>query len=112
MYLDAEDRLTGDRLLRRPDHSGSVSLGYARGAVGATFVLIHAGERPDITDLVPFGRVINQPYTTADLTVRYAMGALSPYVKVENLTDEAYEEVFGYPSARRRAVVGVRYTMR
>jgi vitamin B12 transporter len=111
MYLDAEDELTGDHLLRRPDHSGSVSLGYDRGPVGATFVVIHAGERPDITDLLPFGRVVNEPYTTADLTVRYSMGALSPYVKVENLTDEAYEEVFGYPSARRRAIVGVRYTM-
>jgi len=33
-------------------------------------------------------------------------------VRVENLTDEQYEEVFGYPSAPRRFSAGVRYTVR
>jgi outer membrane cobalamin receptor len=32
-------------------------------------------------------------------------------VKIENLTDVEYEEVLGYASPSRRAVVGVRYSM-
>jgi vitamin B12 transporter len=99
-------------LLRRPEHSGSASLDYERGPLSATMVVVHTGHRADVTDLFPFGRVTADAYTTADLTLRYRLGRAVPYLKFENLTDERYEEVFGYPSARRRAVVGIRYALR
>lgn len=112
MWLDTEDEETGEDLLRRPQHSGSIALGYHAGAYSAQFVVIHKGRRDDVTDLFPFGTVSNDAYTTADVTVHYRMGAFSPYVKLENLTDESYEEVFGYESGRRRAIVGLRYQIR
>jgi vitamin B12 transporter len=99
-------------LLRRPEHSGSASLDYERGPLSATMVVVHTGGRADVTDLFPFGRVTADAYTTADLTLRYRLGRVVPYLKFENLTDERYEEVFGYPSARRRAVAGIRYALR
>lgn len=111
-WLDTEDEATGDRLLRRPEHSGSVSLGYHHGAYAAQLVVTHKGRRDDVTDLFPFGIVSNEANTTADFTVHYAMGAFTPYVKIENLSNESYEEVFGYPSAPRRAIVGLRYVIR
>lgn len=111
-WLDTEDDASGDALLRRPRHSGSLALGYGRGAYDAEVVLIHKGARADITDLFPFGVVRNDAYTTADLTLRHRRGALVPYLKLENLTDERYEEVYGYRSPGRRAVVGVRYAVR
>ncbi|MGN6183319.1 MAG: TonB-dependent receptor plug domain-containing protein [Thermoanaerobaculia bacterium] len=111
-WLDTEDEATGERLLRRPEHSGSVALGYHHGAYDAQFVVTHKGQRDDVTDIFPFGVVSNEANTTADFTFHYAMGALSPYVKIENLTDESYEEVFGYRSAPRRAMIGVRYEIK
>ncbi|HET8797246.1 MAG TPA: TonB-dependent receptor, partial [Thermoanaerobaculia bacterium] len=111
-WLDTEDEATGERLLRRPEHSGSIALGYTRGAYDAQLVVAHKGDRDDIRDIFPFGIVVNEASTTADFTIHYAMGALAPYLKVENLTGESYEEVFGYRSAPRRAMVGVRYTIR
>ncbi len=111
-WLKAIDEATDEQLLRRPKNSGSIAIGYDLAAVSAEVVVIHSGERPDITDLFPFGRVTNDPHTTADVTLRYDAGNFSPFLKLENATDERYDDVFGYPSARRRAVVGVRYTLR
>jgi vitamin B12 transporter len=110
-FLDTEDEASGEPLLRRPEHAGSIALGYHAGPLSTQLVVIHAGARPDVTDLLPFGRVTNRAYTTADVTVRYDVGSLAPYLKLENATDEAYEEVFGYPSARRRFIAGIRYSL-
>lgn len=110
-WLDAEDNATGERLLRRPEHSGSISLGYDFEPFSAQLVVIHSGDRADVTDLLPFGRVSNEAYTTADVTLGYHVGAIKPYIKIENAIDERYEEVFGYASAGRRFITGVRYTL-
>jgi len=111
-WLDTEDRDTGERFLRRPEHSGSVALRWSDRAWAASAVALHTGERPDITDLFPWGRVISEAHTTVDLLVERSFGAMAPYVKIENATDERYEEIYGYPSAGRRAIVGVRYSPR
>jgi vitamin B12 transporter len=111
-YLDTQDDSTGDDLLRRPRHSGSLALGYDLDPFTAELVVAHTGARLDITDLFPYGNVTNEVHTIADLTLRYTFGAITPYVRVENLTDERYDEVFGYPSAPRRFSGGVRYTVR
>jgi len=111
-WLDTEQRDTGETLLRRPRHSGSLSLGYDSGKLNSQLVLVHNGKRADVTDIFPYGRVTNSGYTTADVIVQYRVGAVTPYVRIENATDEKYEEVFGYPSAGRRFVAGVRYHFR
>lgn len=111
-WLDTEQKETGETLLRRPEHSGSLSLGYSRRAWRTTVVIVHNGSRADVTDLAPFGRVNNEAYTVGDATLQYAMGPFVPYVKLENLTDEDYQEVFGYPSQGRRLVAGLRFTLR
>ncbi len=111
-WLDTEQQDTGEALLRRPEHSGSLSIGYAYRAWRTTVVAVHNGTRADVTDLAPFGRVTNDAYTTADATVQYAVAAFVPYLKLENVTDEEYQEVFGYPSQGRRLVAGLRYTLK
>jgi outer membrane receptor protein involved in Fe transport len=54
---------------------------------------------------------MNAAYTTADVTFRYNAGAFTPFVKVENATNKRYDEVFGYPSATRRVIAGIRYSL-
>lgn len=111
-WLDSEDEATGEELPRRPEHSGSLAIGYDFAPFSAQLVIAHQGQRLDVTDLAPFGFVTNEAHTIADVTLHYHFGGLAPYVKVENVTDENYEEVFGYPSAPRRFIAGVRWSMR
>ncbi len=108
-FLDTEQTSTGDALLRRPKHSGSVSLSYAAGAFGSTLVVLHQGLRDDILPISPYSRVESEAHTTADLNLKYRIGQLEPYLRIENLTDESYEEVRGYASPRRRVLIGLRY---
>ena len=111
-WLDTEAVETGEALLRRPEHSGSFSAGARFGSILTNLVIIHSGERADVTDLFPFGRVVSEAYTLADLKIEYDAGAFAPYLKIENLTNEEYQEIFGYPSPRRRAIAGFRWSTR
>lgn len=107
-WLRTEEQSTGLRFLRRPSRSGSVALRWTPGpwAIGAAAV--HVGSRDDLTDLYPWGRVAAPSHTTVDLMIERHIGDLAPYARLENAGDAAYEEVFGYPSPGRRAVLGVR----
>ena len=109
-YLDATEEPSGLQLVRRPKHSGSIAFGYDYAAYTTQLVIARVGSRPDVTDLFPFGNVTNRAYTVADLTVRWNAGSFAPYAKVENLANTKYQEVFGYPSPTRRAIVGIRVT--
>ena len=108
--LDSDDG-RGHELVRRPRHSGSLSLGYLRGTLDTSLTIRYTGARQDIEPVLPFGVVGVDAYTTADVTLQHRRGKLVPYIKLENITDEKYEEVLGYPSPGRRAVLGLRLTM-
>jgi vitamin B12 transporter len=110
-YLDTKEAATEKALLRRPHNSGSFTLTYRRGGVDSSLVLLNAGRRDDIMPVAPFARVSDRAYTTLDANVQVHLERFTPYVKIENATDTRYEEVRGYPSPRRRAIVGVRFTM-
>lgn len=111
-YLDARDDQTARQpLLRRPRNSGSLVLTYRRGAADTSLVVLHSGRRDDIMPVAPFSRVSDRAHTTVDANVQMHFERFTPYVKIENATDTKYEEVRGYPSPRRRAIVGVRFAM-
>jgi vitamin B12 transporter len=107
----AEDEATHLRLARRPKHSGSAFLGWRSGAVDTNVVLLRMGEREDSEATFPFGRVTDRGFTTVDANVQLHLGSVTPFVKIENLRDAHYEEVRGYSSPRRRAIVGLRIGM-
>jgi vitamin B12 transporter len=104
-----EEEATGLSLLRRPRHSGSLFLQHRSGNVRSGLVVQYTGERADVLAVAPFGRTTSDAYTTLDANVQLDLGRFTPYVKVENLTDVEYEEVMGYPSPRRRVIVGLRF---
>jgi vitamin B12 transporter len=109
----------GRRLLRRPTHSGSLSLTYrlaARGSVSGS--ALYVGRRDDLDfDPVTFQptRATLRAYTRLDLSgecallrSRGAQPGLAATFKVENLLDVRYEQVLHFPSRRRAAFVGLR----
>jgi vitamin B12 transporter len=110
-YLDAEQLDSGLELLRRPRHSGSAFVSARHGITELTVVVLRTGAREDILPVLPFSRTTNEAHTTVDANVQLDLGRFTPYVKIENATDTRYEEVRGYVSPSRRAVVGVRFTM-
>jgi vitamin B12 transporter len=110
-WLDTEQLDSGLPLLRRPRHSGSAFISYRQGISDWSLLLLRTGVRDDILPVLPFSRTTNRAHSTVDAHVQFDLGRLTPYVKVENLTDEDYEEVRGYPSPSRRAIVGIRFAM-
>jgi vitamin B12 transporter len=110
-YLDTEQLDSGLQLLRRPKHSGSAFLSVRHGITELNVTLLRTGVRQDILPVLPFTRTTNDAHTTIDANVQLDLGRFTPYVKIENVTDVEYEEVRGYVSPSRRAVVGVRFRM-
>jgi len=97
-YLEAVNQSAGIRLLRRPRHSGNVDLwsdfgrGFSAGAgvrVVAQREDVHAGN---------FATIEGEDYTVVRLYAAWAIGdRLTVRARVENVLDESYEEVHGYP---------------
>jgi vitamin B12 transporter len=110
-FTDTEEKSSGEQLLRRPRHAGSLFLGYRKGIVDTSAVVQYTGARVDVLPVSPYSHVTAGSHTVLDATVQFDLGRFTPYVRVENLTDEDYEEVLGYASPGRRAVVGVRFGM-
>lgn len=105
-YLETEDQ-AGQRLLRRPKWSGSLTVGnrwtWGQGEVS----LVYVGRRPDL-DPVSFARVAQGGFVTANLAAALPLAELlAATVRVENLADRAYQEVRGYPAPGRRVFLGL-----
>lgn len=101
-WLDAEDRTTGEPLLRRPEWSGSLQLGWQRSGFDGGAVVRYHGERFDV------GQVRLPGYTVVDLTASWRAHAhFAPFARIENLLDRDYEEAIGYPALERSWVIGV-----
>ena len=106
-YLDAEDRTTGLALLRRPRHRASLALSWRPVHVLTISPrAIFVGRRPDVDGLT-FARTESPSYTRVDLSVRWDLGRIAPYARLENATDRRFAEVNGYPAPRRRWAGGV-----
>ncbi len=106
-YLTAEDQTTGNRLNRRPRHRAYLAATvrpWARwlGTLRATYT----GARPDV-DGVTFAPVEDPSYLRFDLLAQFDAKRFRPFVRVDNLTDEEYEEADGYPATGRRFVGGI-----
>jgi vitamin B12 transporter len=105
----------GDELIRRPTHSGSVVVSYARPwGMSLGTAVSYVGKRPD-TDFsqFPSPRVTLPAYTKVDLSAEYPLtglkrGGLSLNARVDDLFDKRYEDVFHFASPRRTILVGGR----
>lgn len=105
----AENSDTHQRLLRRAQHSGSLSVNYRflqRFSAYTTIAVV--GDRPDF-DGKTFGRTSNPGYITANLGLSADMCRnFTIFGRVENLFDRQYEEAFGFPSLGRTVWGGCR----
>ncbi len=104
----------GDELIRRPSHSGSFVVSYARPAgVSLGTAVTYVGKRPDIDFAqFPSPRVTLPAYTkldlSAELPVRLGPGGFMLTARLENLFDRKYQEVLGFAAPGRAILIGGR----
>ncbi len=106
----------GQRLLRRPDHAASVAASRVARWGSASVTAYWVGDRLDENFATyPAARVTLPAYlrldAAAELDVAAARGArpdVGLTLKVENLLDARYQQVFNFPSRRRAVYAGVR----
>lgn len=113
-YVDSEllsGRLAGRPIPRIPTHVGNVGLTWTPIPRLSLFTEVHVSSRQFDT----FGEVFNSGHTRVDvggsyrLLNRYAfLQALDVTARVQNLLDEGYAEVRGFPALGINALVGLR----
>lgn len=110
-YLDAQDTVTQTRLLRRPRHSANVDVAHDFGGgftAGAGVAV--AAQREDV-DAATFLTVDAEDYTVARVYAAWQVNAaFAVKARLENLFDERYEAVNGYPARGFGAFAGVEWT--
>ncbi len=113
-YLDASEPTFGNsriRELRRPKHSGSVTIDGMRGKFTYGASIAYAGRRAD-TDFNLFERVSLSPYWLAGARVSYALRpGVELFGRVANAFDDRYQDVVGYRTEGRSAYAGLRLAL-
>ena len=109
-YLEAEDVTAGTRLLRRPRNSGSVDLWHDFGdGFSAGTGLVFASDRMDVS-AATFATIQGDNYVVVRLYGAWQVNRRATVkVRIENLLDEKYEPVNGYPQLGRGAFAGVEW---
>ncbi|MGH6644334.1 MAG: TonB-dependent receptor, partial [Bradyrhizobium sp.] len=102
-YIDAEDGF-GNDLPRVPEQSGDVELIVTpTSALSASLVVRHNGDQSD-----GFGPRV-AAWTRTDLAAAYEFApGLEVYGRIENLFDEAYQQIGGYGTPGLSGLVGFR----
>jgi vitamin B12 transporter len=110
-YTNSENRTTGQPLPREPEHRWNVGLTWEPMARLSLFTQVHVvGEQFE-----PIGPAENGPYTRVDVggtwRILERMGWLKKLeltARVQNLLNETYAEVRGFPALGINALVGLR----
>jgi vitamin B12 transporter len=109
-YLEADNLSQNIRLLRRPRNSGSIDVWHDLGnafslGVGVAFV----ADRQDV-DAQTFATIEGENYTVARVYAAWkATSRITVKARIENLLNEKYEQVNGYPQPGVGAFGGVEY---
>lgn len=104
----------GERLIRRPRHSGTIDATWTRNRASAFAQLQMRGETLDIEPAfgASGGLYDNPGFTTINLGGAWRpVKAFEVFVRALNVLDREYEEVLGYPAPRRTAYVGARFAV-
>ncbi len=99
----------GEALLRRPANQASFTAFASNDRVGFGGTLVLVGERAD-SDFVGLNLTSNPGYQRLDLRGRVRLfRGLEAFVIGENVLDEQYQEVLGYPALGRSVRGGLRF---
>ena len=101
--------IPGNRLIRRPLNSGSITFTGVYKRFNAVFAGYFSGVRTD-SDFLGLGYTRNPGYARFDLSASYVFyRGFSVYARATNLFDKQYQDALGYPALGREAIAGFRY---
>ena len=99
----------GNRLVRRPVNSGTLSAIAGWRRVNVTLAGYFGGERTD-SDFLGLGLTRTAGYARFNLSGSYAVvRGVTAYVRTTNLFDKFYQDALGYPALGREVRVGMKY---
>ena len=108
--LETRDEATGRPLVRRPDLAGQVSGKFRQEGYDITLDYRYISSREDV-DPVSFQNIRAKPYGVVALRGRYAITPLWRVLgRVENVLDQKYDEIAGYPAAPFSIFVGLEFS--
>ncbi|MBV9182063.1 MAG: TonB-dependent receptor, partial [Acidobacteria bacterium] len=103
--------MAGQPLIRRPKHLASALVTYEGRRWGADLGASVVGRRPD-SDFLGFGVDHAPGYVRVDLGGWHAINShVTAYVNLENLLNQFYEEVTGYPALGFNFRAGMRFRL-
>lgn len=95
--------------VRRPKHSGSVSIDGTAGKLTYGASLAYVGDHLDRRDVPPYDLLTLMSYWLADARVAYAIRpGIELFARMSNALDQHYEDVYGYRTQPRAVYAGVR----
>ena len=114
-YLDAtQPEFNGSDVteVRRPEHTGSLTMNYRWSQAGLNFAISYTGTQEDdfFPPFPPYQeRVQLKAFTLASLSGYYNVNQLvTVTARIENITDEDYEQVYGFTSPGIGGYLGFR----
>ena len=107
-YTDAKDVRTDTPLLRRPTHEAWAGVRYLPGA--KLDLLVEGRFKGERSDFGTRGTVQLPAYAVLNIAGQFRVsGGIELIGRLENLTDHAYQDVWGYGAAGRSVYAGLRY---
>jgi len=101
--------IPGNRLLRRPLNSGSLTANAAYRRLNFNFAGYYSGSRTD-SDFLGLGFTRTPAYARFDIAGSYALGhGMELFGRVLNLLDRQYQLISGFPALGREFRGGVKY---
>jgi vitamin B12 transporter len=101
----------GQRLFRRPVHSGNIFFSANFNRFGASLAGTFVGPRTD-SDFLGLGFSRNAGYAKFDLLARVNLSrGVEAFARVENLLDKSYQETLGFPALGRTFRGGMKFTL-
>ena len=98
-FTDAEDKATGDQLLRRPRHKGGIRALYSPvEAVRLNASVLYVGNRSDLDfSTFPGTPVTLDDYILVDLAASWQIDPhVDLFIRGQNVADQEYTEAFGF----------------
>ena len=103
--------IPGNRLLRRPLNSGSLTATAAYRQWNLSLAGYYSGSRTD-SDFLGLGFTRTPAYARFDVTGGYTLGrGVELYGRVQNLLDRQYQLILGFPALGRELRAGVKYRL-
>ena len=99
----------GDRLIRRPNHQGSVELRYTNTRITAFAIVNGRGQMLDLEPNFASSTYPSEGYAVVSAGATFTINRMvQGFARVNNLFDRDYEDALGYPAPGFNAVAGVR----